>query len=203
MTLTRRPTNRTAIPLRTVLERLAGDWPVGQFDGGLTDLAPPLDVRETNNAYVVEIDLPGVDPDGTEVLVEGRVLTVRGSFATEDEHEQGNYLVRERRQGSFMRAVALPGMVEIDQVKSKFEDGKLTITLPKASQNRARRILIGTDKPRQKQISAQQAGGTSKASSSKASSSKSSSTKSGASPASSSQPTRAGATQSRTAGEGR
>jgi len=198
MTLTRRPTNRTAIPLRTVLERLAGDWPVGQFDGGLTELAPPLDVRETNNAYVVEIDLPGVDPDATEVLVEGRVLTVRGSFATEDEHEQGNYLVRERRQGSFMRAVALPGMVEIDQVKSKFEDGKLTITLPKASQNRARRILIGTDKPRQKQISAQQAGGTSKASSSK-----SSSTKSGASPASSSQPTRAGATQSRTAGEGR
>jgi HSP20 family protein len=198
MTLTRRPTNRTAIPLRTVLERLAGDWPVGQFDGGLTELAPPLDVRETNNAYVVEIDLPGVDPDGTEVLVEGRVLTVRGSFATEEEHEQGNYLVRERRQGSFMRAVALPGMVEIDQVKSKFEDGKLTITLPKASQNRARRILIGTDKPRQKRISAQQAGGTSKASSSK-----SSSTKSGASPASSSQPTRAGATQSPATGEGR
>jgi len=198
MTLTRRPTNRTAIPLRTVLERLAGDWPVGQFDGGLTDLAPPLDVRETNNAYVVEIDLPGVDPDGTEVLVEGRVLTVRGSFATEEEHEQGNYLVRERRQGSFMRAVALPGMVEIDQVKSKFEDGKLTITLPKASQNRARRILIGTDKPRQKQISAQQAGGTSKATSSK-----SSSTKSGASPASSAQPTRAGATQSPATGEGR
>jgi len=198
MTLTRRPTNRTAIPLRTVLERLAGDWPVGQFDGGLTELAPPLDVRETNNAYVIEIDLPGVDPDGTEVLVEGRVLTVRGSFATEDEHEQGNYLVRERRQGSFMRAVALPGMVEIDQVKSKFEDGKLTITLPKASQNRARRILIGTDKPRQKQISAQQAGGTSKASSSK-----SSSTKSGTSPASSSQPARAGATQSRATGEGR
>ncbi len=203
MTLTRRPTNRTAIPLRTVLERLAGDWPIGQFDGGLTDLAPPLDVRETDNAYVVEIDLPGVDPDNTEVLVEGRVLTVRGSFAAEDEHEQGNYLVKERRQGAFMRAVALPGMVEIDQVESRFEDGKLTITLPKASQNRARRIMIGTGRSRQMLgSSTQPAGRPSKATSVKAKA-KSASSPTSSSPPSSSQPTNAGATQPRATGERR
>jgi HSP20 family protein len=63
----------------------------------------------------------------------------------EREERQGTYLLRERRQGQFMRAVALPGMVEVDQVRSDFEDGQLTITLPKASQNRARRIEIPTN----------------------------------------------------------
>ncbi len=142
MTMTRRADERRIVPLRTALERLASDWPFLQVDGGLTELAPPLDVRETEDAYVVEIDLPGVDPKDTEVLVEGRTLSIRGRFNEETEEKQGNYLLRERRQGQFMRAVALPGMVEVDQVTSRFDNGQLTITLPKASQNRARRIEI-------------------------------------------------------------
>jgi HSP20 family protein len=142
MTLTRRPTERRTVPLRTALERLTNDWPFLQVDGGLTELAPPLDVRETADAYIVEIDLPGIDPKDTEVLVEGRTLSIRGRFSEETEEKEGNYLLRERRQGQFMRAVALPGMVEVDKVSSKFDNGQLTVTLPKASQNRARRIEI-------------------------------------------------------------
>lgn len=142
MTLTRRPPDRPSVPLRTALERLMGDWPLVQFEGGLTELGPPLDVRETDNAYIVEIDLPGIDPKNTEVLVEGRTLTIRGRFEEPSEEERGNYLVRERRQGQFVRAVALPGMVEIDKVTSHAENGRLTITLPKASQNRARRVEV-------------------------------------------------------------
>jgi len=142
MTLTRRAPDRPAVPLRTALERLMGDWPLAQFEPGFAELAPPLDIRETDDAYVVEIDLPGIDPKDTEVLIEGRTLTIRGRFAEAKEEERGNYLVRERRQGQFMRAVALPGMVEVDQVTSHAENGRLTISLPKASQNRARRIEI-------------------------------------------------------------
>jgi HSP20 family protein len=140
MTLTRRSPDRS-IPLRNALERLMGDWSYLPIDG-MTELAPPLDVRETNDGYVVEIDLPGVDPKNTEVLVEGRTVTVRGRFSEEKEEDKGNYLLRERRQGQFMRAVALPGMVDVERVSSRFEDGQLTITLPKAAQNRARRIEI-------------------------------------------------------------
>jgi HSP20 family protein len=141
MTLTRRSPDRS-MPLRNALERLVGDWSYLPIDTGMTELAPPLDVRETNDAFVVEIDLPGVDPKNTEVLVEGRTVTVRGRFAEEKEEDKGNYLLRERRQGQFMRAVALPGMVDVERVTSRFDDGQLTITLPKASQNRARRIEI-------------------------------------------------------------
>jgi HSP20 family protein len=142
MTLMRRPPNRSTVPLRTVLERLAGDWP-SVADGGIADMLPALDVRETDDEYVVEVDLPGIDPEQTEVLVEGRTVTIRGRVEEEAEENRGNYLVRERRQGSFLRAVALPGMIDVDKVSTRYEDGQLTIALPKASASRARRIAIG------------------------------------------------------------
>jgi HSP20 family protein len=120
------------------------DWPAGvQVDEGFTELGPPIDVRDTEDAYIVEIDMPGADPEDTEVFIEGRTLTVRGRFCDETEHQEGNYLLRERRHGEFTRAVALPGMVDVNDVTSTFENGRLTITLPKATQNRARRIDIG------------------------------------------------------------
>ncbi|HEV8488724.1 MAG TPA: Hsp20/alpha crystallin family protein [Candidatus Limnocylindrales bacterium] len=145
MTMIRRAPDRS-MPLRSAIERLMGEWPAFQFDPSLTELAPPIDVRETTDSYVVEIDLPGVDPENTEVLVEGRTVTIRGQFEESREEDQGNFLLRERRRGSFMRAVALPGMVDVDQVSSSFENGQLTIVLPKASQNRARRIQIEAGK---------------------------------------------------------
>jgi HSP20 family protein len=140
MTLTRRAPDRA--PMRSAIERLLQDWPLASIDGGFTELAPPIDIRETDDAYVVEIDMPGVKPEDTEVLIEGRTLTIRGKFDEESERKEGNYLLRERRHGQFMRAVALPGMVDVDKVTSKTENGELVITLPKSSQSRARRIEI-------------------------------------------------------------
>jgi HSP20 family protein len=141
MTLIRRPQQRPA-PLRSALERMLTDWPGVPVDGGLTDVVPAIDVRDSGDAYMVEVEMPGVNPDDIEVVIEGRTLTVRGRFAEEREHDEGSYLLRERRRGQFMRAVVLPGMVEIDKVSSKFEDGELIITLPKAAHDRARRVKI-------------------------------------------------------------
>lgn len=142
MTLVRRPLDRNQIPFRSAMERFLGEWPFGSMQGGFTELAPPLDVRETDDAYIVEVELPGVDPKNTEVSIEGRTVTIRGQFAEEQEKQEGNFLLRERRRGQFMRAVALPGMVEVDKATSSYENGELVITLPKASQNRARRVEI-------------------------------------------------------------
>jgi HSP20 family protein len=142
MTLMRRPPNRSTVPLRSVLERLAGDWPSVASDGGIAEMLPALDVRETDDEYIIELDLPGIDPEQTEVLVEGRTVTIRGRIEEEAEENRGNYLVRERRQGSFLRAVALPGMIEVDKVATSYQDGQLRIVLPKASASRARRIAI-------------------------------------------------------------
>jgi HSP20 family protein len=141
MTMTRRPSDRSVVPLRTALERFM-DWPFTQVDAALTELAPPIDVRESGDAYLVEIDLPGIDAKDTEVLVEGRTLTVRGQYSREQQREEGGYLLRERRSGDFVRAIALPGMVDPEGAESTFENGLLTIKLPKAAQNRARRIEV-------------------------------------------------------------
>ena len=142
MTLIRRPLERHPIPMRSAIERLLSDWPSAFTDGGFGEVAPALDVCDSGDAYVVESELPGVNPDDVEVVIEGRTLTIKGRFAEDREEDGHNYLLRERRRGQFMRAVALPGMVEVDQVTSKYEDGELIITLPKAEQNRARRVQI-------------------------------------------------------------
>jgi HSP20 family protein len=127
---------------RNSIERFLADWPMIPIDQATTDLAAPLDVFETDDAYEIRVDLPRVNPEQVEVLVEGRTVTVRGRFEDETERREGRHLLRERRQGEFMRAVALPGMVEVDQVSSRFENGQLSITLPKANENRARRIQV-------------------------------------------------------------
>jgi len=141
MTLIRRPHERPA-PMRNTLERMLSDWPGIAVDGGMIEVGPAIDVRDSGDAYMVEVEMPGVNPDDIEVVIEGRTLTVRGRFAEQRELDQGSYLLRERRRGQFMRAVVLPGMVEIDKVTSKFEDGELIITLPKAAEDRARRVEI-------------------------------------------------------------
>lgn len=141
MTMTRRPIDRPA-QYRNAIERLLGEWPLVPMQE-LTEIAPPLDVRETDDAWIVELDLPGQDPDDIEVLIEGRTLTVRGRTQEEAERREGEYLLRERRRGQFVRALTLPGMVEVDKVTSRVENGELIINLPKAAQNRARRIEVG------------------------------------------------------------
>jgi HSP20 family protein len=143
MTLMRRPQSRGTVPLQAVLDRLAGDWP-SPMERGMADVLPALDVRETDDSYVIELDLPGIDPEKAEVLVEGRTVTIRGTMVEERDEERSNYLVRERRQGAFLRAVALPEMIDVDQVSTRYENGELTIALPKASGSRARRIAIGS-----------------------------------------------------------
>jgi HSP20 family protein len=157
--MTRRPTDRNigVVPFRSALEQIMG-WPVSQMDRSLTELAPPIDVRETNDAYVVEIDLPGIDPENVEVLIEGRTLSIRGHFEQEEEKNEGGYLLKERRSGDFVRAIALPGMVDTESAQSKVDNGVLEITLPKAVQNRARRIKIQGWNGQTKKSQASQAG---------------------------------------------
>jgi len=142
MTLIRRPLDRQPMPMRNALERLLTDWPSATGGIGFSEMMPAIDVRDSGDAYVVEVELPGVNPDDTEVVIEGRTLTIKGRFSEDREQDEGNYLLRERRRGQFLRAVALPGMVEVDRVTSMYEDGELIITLPKAAQDRARRVQI-------------------------------------------------------------
>jgi HSP20 family protein len=110
-------------------------------DGGML---PMVDMRETDDSYVVEVELPGVKPEDTQVTLDGQTLVIRGHYGVEREepNKAGRYLVRERQTGTFARAITLPGGIDGEKVTSSFANGELTITLPKLAEAKARRIPV-------------------------------------------------------------
>lgn len=107
----------------------------------------PLDLRETDDGYVVEMVLPGVKQEDVHISVLGDQLRIRAE-AHERESQQGErWLVRERRYGVFERALTLPARVKAEEAQASFADGILTIVLPRAEESGAREIYIGDREP--------------------------------------------------------
>jgi HSP20 family protein len=103
----------------------------------------PIDLRETEDQYVLQASLPGVKPEDIDVTIENNQLRIQGQIRQEEEKKGERYHLRERRFGQFQRALALPATIQADQVSCEFHDGTLTLTLPKAEEARPRRIQIG------------------------------------------------------------
>lgn len=108
--------------------------------------AIPLDVVEEEDEILVRASIPGVKVDDIDVSIENRVLTIKAETKTESEHKEGGYLVRERRSGSFLRSLRLPETVDADQAKTSYNDGVLTVNLPKAESKKAKHLKIEAGK---------------------------------------------------------
>ena len=93
---------------------------------------------------VVTAELPGVSPDDVEISVVGETLTIHGDRKSEEVDEKATYHRQERACGQFNRSIELPFMVESDKVSAKLEKGLLTITLPRAEQDKPRRISVNS-----------------------------------------------------------
>jgi HSP20 family protein len=104
--------------------------------------AVPLDVVQQGDNFVIHASMPGVNPDNIDVSIEDNVLTIRGQSAHESEHKEGNYLMRERRSGSFYRALRLPDTIDTDQAHPSYEHGVLRITIPKAESKKAKQLKV-------------------------------------------------------------
>ena len=111
---------------------------------GMTVWAPAVDVRETNDELQVTAELPGLAPQDVNVTVENGVLTISGEKKQEvrEGTEDSNYYLYERRYGRFERSFSLPRTVNADQVKARFDNGVLTIALPKAEAAKPRKVQI-------------------------------------------------------------
>lgn len=125
------------------------------FDRGLglfapvsssTVLAPRVDVRETNQAYLMEIDLPGMTEKDVEISLKDRILTIASlqETKTEDKQKDENteYLIRERRTSAFTRRFTLPEDINSENVKAEFKNGVLTIDIPRRPETQPRQITI-------------------------------------------------------------
>ncbi len=102
----------------------------------------PLDVTRSGDDVVVKASIPGVSKDRIDVTIEDNVLTLRAELAEEGEREDAGYLLKERRTGSFYRAVRLPESIDSEKATSSYTDGVLTITLPKTEEKKARKLAI-------------------------------------------------------------
>ncbi len=112
----------------------------GQFEARGVGLA--LDVEESQEAYIVRANLPGVSLDDISVNIHEDVLTIAGETASEDRSEDSRLLIRERRSGKFSRSLRFPTVVNGEAVEASFDDGVLSITLPKAEHVKPRQIPV-------------------------------------------------------------
>ena len=101
---------------------------------------PPADVEETDDAYLVDIELPGVRKDDLDIEIAGRRLSVRGE--RKEKERVGILRRRERTVGRFHYEVTLPGNVEDSDVVANLDGGVLTVRVPKPASERPRRIHV-------------------------------------------------------------
>lgn len=100
--------------------------------------SPSLDLQEKDGSYVARMDIPGADKSNLSVKIEDRVLTVSGQISEATEKTEGRQVLRkERRTGSFKRSLMLPGPVEADKLDARYENGVLTVTIPKAKEEKS------------------------------------------------------------------
>ncbi|HEX6655975.1 MAG TPA: Hsp20/alpha crystallin family protein [Candidatus Limnocylindria bacterium] len=103
---------------------------------------PALDVHETGDEIVVSAALPGLKPEDVDITITGQTLSIRGEFKADEKVERDQYLYRERRFGTFHRQLQLPVRVQGDAASADFEDGVLTLTIPKAEEVKPRQIQV-------------------------------------------------------------
>ncbi|HEV8711791.1 MAG TPA: Hsp20/alpha crystallin family protein [Candidatus Binatia bacterium] len=98
--------------------------------------SPQLDLYETEEAFILEADLPGVKKPEVSVTVENGELVLQGRRSAERTGTAGNFHYRERRSGHFVRRLRLPASVDHEQIRADFRNGVLRVTLPKLARER-------------------------------------------------------------------
>jgi HSP20 family protein len=135
---------REMMSLRDAMDRLFDDAftrPLSLRDGWSV---PAIDMFQTDDEIVVKAALPGMKSDEVQINITGEVLTLKGEVKQNQEMEEKAWHIREQRFGSFERSIALPTDVVADKARADFENGILTITLPKAEEVKPKTISIKT-----------------------------------------------------------
>ena len=135
---------REMMTLREAMDRLFDDAftsPLSMRNGWSMG-TPAVDMYQTDNEVVVKASIPGIKAEEVQINITGDVLTLKGEVKHEEERKDRAWHIREQRFGSFERSVALPTTVKTDKAEAVFENGILTITLPKADEVKPRTINI-------------------------------------------------------------
>lgn len=118
-----------------------------RFWGGLPTLAttpwqPAVEVIETPQAYLLHVEIPGIDPEMVDVTLAGEVLTVRGEKRATEKGDGDSWLFNERSTGAFERTFTLPSVASAKEIQAEARHGVLTIRVPKAKEAQPLRVQI-------------------------------------------------------------
>ena len=130
------------LSLREDLEDLFSSLWDGEPGWPLEEIAPSVNLSETDKSIELTMDLPGVDSKEIDIRLNNNILTVSGRKKEEKEDKGRRYHRVERRTGEFSRSFQLPYPVAEDKVKAEYDDGVLTIILPKTEEAKPRRIAV-------------------------------------------------------------
>ncbi len=103
---------------------------------------PAVDMYQNDDEVVVRATLPGIKPDEVQISVTGDLITIKGEMKENSDTKERSYHIREHRYGAFERTLSLPTAVISDKAKAEFENGILTITLPKAEEVKPKTITV-------------------------------------------------------------
>lgn len=112
-------------------------------ESDLATWAPAVDIFETEHELVVKADLPDVPEKDIDIRVENNTLSIRGERKFEKNVNEENYLRVERAYGSFTRSFSLPNTVSPDAIRAEYNNGVLTVHLPKREESKPKQIKIG------------------------------------------------------------
>ena len=108
--------------------------------------APPVDIYENGDNLVLKAELPGINPDDVEIRVEDNTLYLKGERRFEKEVKEQNFHRVERSYGTFTRTFSLPNSVDADKVSANYQDGVLTLTMPKKEEAKPKTIKVNVSK---------------------------------------------------------
>jgi HSP20 family protein len=147
-TLSRFEPFRGVTTLQDQINRLFGEAFERQGqESSLTSWAPAVDILETEHELVVKADLPEIDPKELDIRVENNILTIRGERKFESKVSQDKYLRVERAYGSFSRSFSLANTVNSEAIKADYQNGVLTLTVPKREEAKPKQIKVNVGTP--------------------------------------------------------
>ncbi len=133
---------RNLLNFQEQFNRLFDDTFRSRGESALTAWAPAVDIYETENELVLKADLPDINEKDLDIRLENNTLTIQGERKFERQVSEENYLRVERAYGSFTRSFALPSSVNPDQIHAEYQNGVLTVRMPKREESKPKQIKL-------------------------------------------------------------
>ena len=136
-----RPTNLLTDPFRR-MEELLRESPLAPFLGSMDEGLVRLDIEETDQAYTIHADMPGIKKDDIKVTIDGNRVSLSATTQGASTQQTGNMMCRERHTGELFRSVTLPHEIDESTADAAYQDGVLHLTLPKRAGGASKQIAV-------------------------------------------------------------